>query len=236
MRPATRPNARNTAITAAASVSGRPSAATTAAKSTAPAATVERGAEQVGQPSARIGAAAPHHVQRRPHQRNRRDGNAEHPGAGAASAPRAPGEHQQRERRSPVPRTRVRRRRWPRSSPAWPAPHPARRSTMASATNATIPGTMLHAITRRTSAPRRSRYQAASEPSDRAEVIGARWKPNARPRTSGGVTSAISASRGGVRSPLPHPVDHPEPHHLPRRRRRTRSAAAPAPPSRSPRE
>ena len=66
-----------------------------------------------------------------------------------------------------------------------------------------MPGTTLHPITRRTSTPRDRRYHAASEPTTAPKWSAARWKPKARPRSSGAVTPAMSASRGGVRIPFP---------------------------------
>jgi hypothetical protein len=41
-------------------------------------------------------------------------------------------------------------------------------------------------------------------PSVAPAVSIARWKPNARPRLSGSVVSAISTSRGALRIPLPN--------------------------------
>ena len=86
------------------------------------------------------------------------------------------------------------------------------RSASAITATAMIPG--------RSAASARSRKVArsscAASPSERPTISAAsptpivapavsiaRWKPNARPRRSGAVESAISASRGAVRIPFP---------------------------------
>ena len=45
---------------------------------------------------------------------------------------------------------------------------------------------------------------ATNTPAKAPVVSMARWRPNATPRYSGAVESAISASRGEVRIPLPN--------------------------------
>ena len=45
--------------------------------------------------------------------------------------------------------------------------------------------------------------KATSGPMAAPSVSSPRWKPNARPRWRGSTESAMSASRGGLRSPLP---------------------------------
>src|SRR5882762_4990639 len=65
------------------------------------------------------------------------------------------------------------------------------------------PGTMLASMTVRTSAPRLRTTQATSGPITAPTWSSPRCNPNARPTIGAGVTSAINASRGGVRRPLP---------------------------------
>src|SRR6266566_4987606 len=65
------------------------------------------------------------------------------------------------------------------------------------------PGTKLARITVLTSACRVSNAQATSGPITAPTWSSPRCSPNARPTSGAGVTSAISASRGGVRSPFP---------------------------------
>ena len=63
---------------------------------------------------------------------------------------------------------------------------------------------MLAPITARTFAlPDASSHHASIGPSTAPAWSMPRCSPNARPRSTAGVASAISASRGGVRSPLP---------------------------------
>src|SRR5881296_249677 len=66
-----------------------------------------------------------------------------------------------------------------------------------------MPGTRLHRMTDRTSAPRLKTTQATSGPITAPTWSSPRCNPNARPTRGGGVTSPISASRGGVRRPFP---------------------------------
>src|SRR6266571_2506032 len=70
-------------------------------------------------------------------------------------------------------------------------------------TSTSTPGTRLATITLRTSAPVDSIHQAISGPITAPTWSSPRCNPNARPTRGGGVTSPISASRGGVRSPFP---------------------------------
>src|SRR6267143_1469159 len=65
------------------------------------------------------------------------------------------------------------------------------------------PGTKLARITVLTSACRVSNAQATSGPITAPTWSSPRCNPNARPTSGAGVTSAISASRGGVRNPFP---------------------------------
>src|SRR5712692_7734580 len=66
------------------------------------------------------------------------------------------------------------------------------------------PGTKLARITVLTSACRVSNAQATSGPITAPTWSSPRCNPNARPTSGAGVTSAIRASRGGVRSPFPN--------------------------------
>jgi len=70
-------------------------------------------------------------------------------------------------------------------------------------TSTSTPGTRLATITFRTSAPVDSIHQATRGPITAPTWSSPRCNPKARPTKGAGVTSAISASRGGVRSPLP---------------------------------
>src|SRR5213592_371625 len=81
-------------------------------------------------------------------------------------------------------------------------PSPPLTAQAASAVTRT-PGTMLARMTVRTSAPRLSTAQATSGPITAPTWSSPRCNPKARPTMGAGVTSAISASRGGVRRPLP---------------------------------
>jgi len=73
------------------------------------------------------------------------------------------------------------------------------------ASNSTnTPGTMLAPITVRSPAlPDASSHQATIGPNTAPAWSMPRCSPKARPTRSAGVASAINASRGGVRSPLP---------------------------------
>jgi hypothetical protein len=64
-------------------------------------------------------------------------------------------------------------------------------------------GSAASANTSRTSFRARSTAEASSGPTTAPAWSIARWKPNARPRSAGGVTSATRASRGAPRTPLP---------------------------------
>ena len=78
------------------------------------------------------------------------------------------------------------------------------RTTASSTSTASAPGTTEIAKTRRRSSGfRRSSANATSGPSAAPSVSIPRWNPNARPRNRGSTESAIRASRGGLRSPLP---------------------------------
>ena len=76
-------------------------------------------------------------------------------------------------------------------------------NTTASTTNATTPGTTLQPMTLRTSAPRLQEVPCCERAEDGAEVVGSPVKSVCPSPERRGVISAIRASRGGVRMPLP---------------------------------
>src|SRR6266550_2260996 len=77
------------------------------------------------------------------------------------------------------------------------------RTAQVASTSTKTPGMMLARITVRTSACHVKRSHATSGPITAPTWSSPRCNPNARPTMGAGVTSAIHASRGGVRRPLP---------------------------------